>query len=57
MIIMRKRNYESTLQFMARKQRAISLVAGFVQVFVLCGIVGFWGLVGYVAWHFISKFW
>lgn len=23
----------------------------------LCVILGFWGLIGWVAFHFISKFW
>lgn len=26
-------------------------------LFCICLIFGFWGTVGYVAWHFISKAW
>jgi hypothetical protein len=24
---------------------------------VAAAVIGFWSFVGYVAWHFISKFW
>ena len=28
-----------------------------VALFVLAAVFTFWGTVGYVAWHFISKYW
>lgn len=31
------------------------IIAGMVGVIAL--VLAFWGTIGYVAWHFITKFW
>lgn len=36
--------------------KVIVLIA-FVIVLMVSLVVGFWGTVGYVLWHFISKYW
>ena len=28
-----------------------------IQIIVIALVLGFWGTVIYLAWHFISKFW